>query len=112
MKITEENWSLLKQHYQKTMKSYCSIATVDERGMPNVTPIGSLILKEKGCGCFLDLFTDALSKNIDSNPNICIIYVNTDNFYWLKSLYQGKFVPHVGFKLLGTAGSKRAASPE
>jgi hypothetical protein len=113
MKITEENWPLLKQHYEKTMESgFCSIATVDEQGMPNVTPIGSLILKEKGCGSFFDIFTEALSKNIGSNPNICIVYVNTGKFYWIKSMYKGRFASPVGVKLLGKAGSKRAATPE
>ena len=114
MKITEDNWPLLRQHYQKAMKNvgYCSIGTVDEHGMPNVTPIGSLVLKEKGRGYFFNIFSESLSKNIDNNPNICILYTNIGKLYWLRSLYKGKFVTPVGFKLLGTVGPKRAATSE
>ncbi|MCL2297895.1 MAG: pyridoxamine 5'-phosphate oxidase family protein [Proteobacteria bacterium] len=113
MKITEENWTLLKQHYQKTIKTgACSIGTVDGQGMPNVTPIGSLVLTEKGRGFFFNVFCELLSRNIANNPNICVVYVNVGSFYWLKSLYKGRFVQPVGFKLLGKAGPKRAATSE
>ena len=114
MKITEENWPFVKQNYQNIMKKvrYCSIGTVCESGMPNTTPIGSLILTEKGRGFFFDIFPELLAKNIDNNPNICILLINTDVFFWLKSMFIGKFTQPAGFKLLGTAGPKRAATLE
>ncbi len=45
-----ENWDQVKTLFRKSFVSsfHFSIATVNERGEPHVTPIGSMILGEPG----------------------------------------------------------------
>ncbi len=114
MEITRDKWVKIMEYYAEALKAsrYCSIATVDANGKPNVSPIGSLLLKADFSGFFLDIFTETLSKNIDLNNNVCILFVNTNKLFWMKSLYKNRFEKPSGLKLVGTAGEKRKAAEE
>ncbi|NLI93348.1 MAG: pyridoxamine 5'-phosphate oxidase family protein [Peptococcaceae bacterium] len=114
MEITEDKWVKIMGYYAEALKTsmHCSIATVDANGKPNVSPIGSLILKDDFSGFFFDIFAGTLSKNIDLNNNVCILFVNTGKLFWMKSLYKNRFGKPSGLKLIGTAGDKREAAEE
>ena len=91
---------------------HCSIATVDEQGVPNVTPIGTVFLRDDHSGYFFDAFTSKLASNIESNQNICLMAVNTNTSFWLKSFFKGKFLAPPGVRLYGTVGKLREATEE
>ena len=91
---------------------HCSIATVDEQGVPNVTPIGTVFLRDDHSAYFFDTFTSKLAENIEHNQNICLMAVNTNTSFWLKSFFKGKFLSAPGVRLYGTVGQLREATAE
>ncbi|MFC3192874.1 pyridoxamine 5'-phosphate oxidase family protein [Marinicella sediminis] len=70
---------------------YCSVATVDEAGEPHVSPIGSVVLKDKGSGWFFQKFTKSIPKNAVSCEYATLMAVNDGKWFWLKSLFKGRF---------------------
>ena len=91
---------------------YCSVATVNEQGIPHVTPIGSVVLKDKANGWFFQKFT----KNIPENANNCefatIMAVNAGRWFWLKSLLKGSFKEPPAMRILVKLGQVRPATTE
>jgi len=55
---------------------YCSLASIGPDGMPNATPIGTVFLRDDLTGYYFDHYTKALARNLDSNPNVCVMAVN------------------------------------
>jgi uncharacterized protein len=112
MKITEETWDKITAYYPKLIRSsmYCSIASTDPNGRPNVTPIGTLFLNNNKTGFYFDMHTKVLAQNLEHNPEVCILFVNTSKLLWFRSLLKNKFIQPSGFKLMGTVGNKRQAT--
>lgn len=111
MKITEEKWREIIRYYGD-YKQTSMIGSVNGEGQPNVTPIGSLCLKDDFSGYYFDLFTKELSDNLDRNNNVCVLYVNTGILFWFKSLCINDYKKPPGIKLIGYAGNRRKASAE
>lgn len=111
MKITTETWEKIVKYYDE-LKQISMIGSVNNMGQPNVTPIGSLILKGDCSGYYFDLFTRELSDNLDQNPNVCVLLVQTGKLFWFRSLYADEYKRPPGMKLLGSAGNRREASTE
>ncbi|KZY60084.1 pyridoxamine 5'-phosphate oxidase [Oleiphilus sp. HI0071] len=91
---------------------HCSIATVDDQGMPNVTPIGTVFLRNDFTGYFFDTYTSKLATNLNHSDKACLSAVNTKSSFWLKSLFKGKFLSPPGVRLYGTVGQLREATKE
>ena len=110
----DENWKKIKSVVEAGQSSsiYCSIASISEDGVPNVTPIGTVFLNDDPSGYYFDHYAAALSQNIDRNPNICLMAVNAGKWFWFKSFLGGQFVAPPGVRLYGTAGPRREASAE
>lgn len=111
MKITEDKWKEILKHYGG-MKHTSMIASVSSTGYPNVTPIGSLLLRDDYTSYYFDLFTRELSDNLDQNERVCVLFVETGGLFWLKSLYNNECKKPSGIKLIGSAGKRRKASAE
>lgn len=111
MKITEDNWRAIVRYFGD-YKVTSMIGSVNRAGQANVTPIGSLLLKDDHSGYYFDLFTKELSDNLDQNHNVCVLLVNTGKLFWFKSLIANNYKAPPGIKLIGTAGKKRKASSE
>ncbi len=113
MDITE-NWPALKRLFRASINSsfHYAIASVNESGEPHVTPIGSLILDRPGHGYYFEEFTQQMAKNFSHNPQVCVLAVNSGRWYWLKSLFAGRFKSPPAVRLLGTVGESRAATEE
>lgn len=111
MKITEEKWKEIVNYYGD-YKQTSMIGSINSAGQPNVTPIGSLLLKDDLSGYYFDLFTKELSDNLDQNNNVCVLYVNTGILFWFKSLCTNDYSKPPGIKLIGSAGNRRKASAE
>jgi uncharacterized protein len=90
---------------------HCSIASIGEDGVPTVTPIGTVFLHDHPGGFFFDRYTSTLSRNLDASSKICLMAVNSERFFWLRSLFLGRFTAPPGVRLYGAAGPLREATP-
>jgi hypothetical protein len=108
-----KNWTDIRKHFSKSFGSslHCAIASVDQDNKPTVTPIGSLFLNKDQTGFYFEKFPKNLPKNIESNPHICVLAVNSSKWFWLRSLFKEKFQVYPALKLYGTVGDRRKASP-
>ena len=90
-----------------------TFCTINYDGSPHTAPLGSLVLdKTEPRGYFFEVFTSNTARNLEKNPNICVMAVNSSKAFWLKFLLRGKFSESPGVRLTGTAGKKREATPE
>lgn len=115
MKIKiHKNWNKIRAHFRICIKRnmHVAIASVNESGLPTITPIGSLFLNEDHTGFYFEKFASKLNKNSKTNKNICILGVNTGKWFWIKSLFKGKFSAYPAVKLYGELGEKRDANPK
>lgn len=110
----KKHWKQVKEVIEAGQMStiYCSIASVNPDGTPNVTPVGTVFLRDDMTGYYFEHYSKALSDNLDKNPNICVMAVNAGKWFWLKSLFRGQFTAPPGVRLYGKAGPIRAATPE
>lgn len=108
----ENQWPEIKTLFKESFKSsfHFSIASVGKDGNPHITPIGSIILGDVGKAIYFEKFPTQLPKNIDDNPNISVLAVNSTKFYWLRSLISGKFSTPPAIRLVGKAGNLRDAT--
>jgi len=113
MDITDD-WPLVKRLFRASINSsfHCAIASVKANGEPHVTPIGSLILDRPGHGYYFERFTRQMPENFAQHPEVCVLAVNSDRWYWLKSLLGGRFRTPPGVRLMGTVGEAREATAQ
>ncbi len=105
-------WSEVKKHYRKCQRQNLqhAIATVDELGLPQVTPIGTVFLNNDQTGFYFEMYTKALPDCAKTTKKIAILGVNTSKWYWLKALYKGVFYGPPAIKLYGQLGQRRKAT--
>ena len=89
-----------------------AIASVDPTGAPNVTPVGTLFLREDRTGYFFDQYTNALGRNADAEPRVCLMAVDSGTSFWFRSLLTGRFSAPPGVRLDGTLGARRPATAD
>lgn len=108
----KENWTDVKRIFAQSFKSsfHFSLATVNENGEPHVTPIGSLILRQPGHGIYFEEFTRQLPRNVQNNKQVCVLAVNSSRWFWIKSLFCGRFKSPPAIRLFGTVGEAREAT--
>lgn len=91
---------------------HCAIASIGADGHPHVTPIGSVMLTEPGRGVYLDVINVQLSRNIDRDPRITVMAIDSRRGAWARALVRGRFPEPPGVRLIGTAGPSRAISDD
>lgn len=108
------DWRNIRVHFNKSFRSnfYASIASVDSNNNLTVTPIGSLFLNDNQTGFYFEKFPSKLPTHAKSNKSICVLGVNSNRFYWIKSLFNEKFSTPPAIKLYGELGEKRKATPK
>jgi hypothetical protein len=106
------NWDKIRLHFNKSFRSnfHVSIASVSSNNTPTVTPIGSLFLNSDQTGFYFEKFPSKLPMYSKMNRKICVLAVNSNRWFWLKSLFNGKFNSYPGIKLYGELGEKRKAT--
>jgi hypothetical protein len=106
------NWNEIKSHFDRSFKTnfHVSIASVDENNNPTVTPIGSLFIRNNQTGFYFEKYPTKLPINAEINKNICVLAINSDTWFWLKSLFAGEFKSYPAIKLYGELGEKRKAT--
>lgn len=108
----ETDWHKIRSHFNKSFRSnfYVSISSVDSRNNPHVTPIGSLFLNDNRTGFYFEKFPSKLPLHAGENPAACLLAVNSGSFFWIKSLFKGRFTDYPAIKLYGMLGEKRQAT--
>lgn len=108
-----KNWAEIRAHFNKSFSSnfHVSIASVDKENNPTTTPIGSLFLNKDQTGFYFEKFPSKLPANERFNKNICVLAVNSNTWFWLSSLFKGKFKADPAIKLYGQLGARRTATP-
>ncbi|MBL8297714.1 MAG: pyridoxamine 5'-phosphate oxidase family protein [Rhodanobacteraceae bacterium] len=108
----EQHWPEIQKVLRRGQAStiYCSIATINPDGTPNVTPIGTVFLRGDCTGYYFDQYATALARNLDMNPNVCVMAVNASRAYWVRSLFLGRFLTPPGVRLYGLAQPRRKAT--
>jgi len=108
----KSNWKEIKKHFNRSFRTnfHVSIASVDKDGIPTVTPIGSLFLNNNQTGFYFEKYPKSLPENVNYSTNICALAVNSNTWFWLKSLYTGEFKNYPALKLYGQLGEKREAT--
>ena len=106
------NWSKIRQHFNRSFRSnsHVTIASVDSENNPTLTPIGSLFLNADQTGFYFEKYPTKLSKYARINSKICVLAVNSNKWFWTKSLFRGKFINYPAIKLYGKLGQKREAT--
>ncbi|MEC8444157.1 MAG: pyridoxamine 5'-phosphate oxidase family protein [Pseudomonadota bacterium] len=107
-------WPDIKKTLEQAQASavHCTIATVSPGGMPHITPVGTVFLRDDQTGFFFDHYAVALGDNIDCNPNVCVCAVNVGRWFWLRALVTGQFTATPGVRLYGQAGPARTATED
>ena len=108
----EENWQRIRIHFKKSFSAnmHVSIASVNEENQPTVTPIGSLFLNDNQTGFYFEKFATKLKTNYKTNKKICVLAVNSNRWFWFKSLLNVKFEDYPAIKLYAELGMKREAT--
>ena len=108
----DEHWAEIKQLFRQSFTSsfHYAIATVNEKGEPHVTPIGSLVLGKPGRGLYFEEFPTQLPRNLEQNNQVCVLAVNSSRWFWVKSLIAGKFATLPAVRLYGRVGAVREAT--
>ncbi len=108
----EIHWNEIRRLAVSALQSslHCSIATVDDNGLPHNTPIGSLILNRDCTGVYFERFTTGMPKRFLTNKNISLLLVNSSKLFWLKSLIGGRFKTPLAVRLTGEVGELREAT--
>ena len=109
-----KHWAAIREIFDEAYKSclHFAMATVNEDGSPHVTPIGALFLRENQTGFYFDEYPSKMPENLKRNPRVCILAVNADKLFWVKSLMEGKFLAPPAVRLMGTVGEVREATGE
>jgi len=110
----DTDWPAIKRLFKDSFSSsfHYAISTVTSSGEPHVTPIGSLILGAPGHGIYFEEFPSRLPSNLEGNPKLCVLAVNSSRWYWLKSLIRGHFGQMPAVRLYGKAGKTREATSD
>jgi len=108
------DWKNIRIHFSKSFKSclHVSIASVDLENNPTVTPIGSFFLNKNQTGFYFEKFPSKLPQHAEQNKNICVLGVNSNRWFWIKSLFKVEFKEYPAVKLYGTLGKQRKATEE
>ncbi len=115
MSIGTEDWAKIREICAAASRSsmHFAMGTINEDGSPWVTPIGALILREEpGKAYFFEAFISQTSKNLEREPRMCALAVNSGLMFWVKALRGGRFPAPPGVRLIGRAGTRREATDE
>jgi len=109
-----QNWNKIKEVVERGQRStiYCSVGSINSDGTPNITPIGTVFLRDDQTGYYFDHYTTSLAENLDRDPRLCLSAVDASKSFWLRSFWRGKFIAPPGVRLYGEAGKLREATPE
>ncbi|WP_231395993.1 pyridoxamine 5'-phosphate oxidase family protein [Mycobacterium sp. URHD0025] len=110
--LDDDAWAAIREVVGRAKKStmHCAIASTDSDGGPHITPVGTIFLREDYTGFYFDEYTSALARNVDHDPRVCVMAVDSGRLFWLRSLLAGRFIAPPAVRLYGTVGALRPAT--
>lgn len=110
----ETHWNEIKNSFETHLKSskHCAVASVDNNGVPHITPIGFMFLRDPHNAYYFEQYSQTLPRNIETNNNVCLMTVNSGFMFWFTSLLKGRFASPPGVRLYGKAQARRKASAD
>lgn len=108
------NWKEIKQIFDACISSskHAAIATVSADGMPHITPIGFVFLRDNRTAYYFEQHSKRMPANFQTNRSVCLLLVNSSLFFWISCLFKGKFSSYPGLRLYGTASETRTATKQ
>ena len=108
----KSDWLVIRKHFSRCFRTnfHVAIASMDKENNPTVTPIGSFFLDNNESGFYFEKFPTKLPENSKINKNICVLAVNSNTWFWLTSLFKGRFKSNPAIKLYGQIGERRKAT--
>ena len=110
----ERDWKTIKHAFACgiTSSKHVAIGSVDQFGQPHVTPIGFCFLRDTPAAFYFDQYPQVLSRNIECNRRVCLMSVQSGNFFWMRALQQCRFPSLPGIRLHGEVDDPREATAE
>lgn len=110
----EKEWKRIREHFRRSRQanSHFVISLVDDEGYPRTMPIGSVMLNREPGGYFFEKFTSTFSRYGTPGQKICMLAVNTGRWFWIKSIFKGRFERPPAIRLYGRLGELREGTPE
>jgi hypothetical protein len=108
------NWPQVRTHFRRSWSTnlHVCLASTGSDGSPCASPIGSFFINTDGTAFYFEKYPKSLPAHAaGTNPQVCILAVNSSRWFWLKSLFTGKFSSPPGMKLYGRLGARRQATP-
>jgi uncharacterized protein len=59
---------------------------------------------------YFEEHTRKLRQNVQADPRVCLLLVNSKRWLWLRALYRGRFESPPGMRLTGVASARRPAT--
>lgn len=112
--IDPDVWRTVRRTLARGQASsfHCAIASTAPDGRAHVSPIGSVRLGQPGTGTYLDVFNAQLRRNLEHDPRVTVMAVDSGLRTWARALITGRFATPPGVRLLGEAGPARPATQE
>ncbi|MEU6558904.1 pyridoxamine 5'-phosphate oxidase family protein [Nocardia nova] len=108
----DAEWHRIREIAARGQRStgHFAVASVDPDGRPTITPIGTIFLRADRTAFYFDQYTEALTRNLDADPRVCVMAVDSGSSFWFRSLLTGRFSAPPGIRMYGTAGPRRPAT--
>lgn len=110
----ERNWTRVRAAFEAGIATsrHAAVATVSADGFPHVTPIGFVFLRDDRTAFYFEEYAQRLRENLERDPRVCLMTVDTGAWFWLKSLVKGRFDSPPGVRIKGIAGARRPATDD
>jgi uncharacterized protein len=105
-------WKGIRHLFGRAFRSslHFSMASVTADGLPHVTPIGSLLLREPGHAIYFEEFTSGMPRNFRDRQQVCVLAVRSGLVFWVLALWRGRFHAPPAVRLHGSVGPVRSAT--
>lgn len=112
--LDAEVWKLVRRTVGRGRRTslHCAIASTTPDGDPYVSPIGSVRVGEPGSATYLDVFNAQLRSNLDHDPRVTVMAVDSGWVTWGRALAGGRFTTPPGVRLIGEASPARPATED
>ncbi|WP_405496643.1 pyridoxamine 5'-phosphate oxidase family protein [Nocardia sp. NBC_00511] len=109
---SDVEWARIRQLLDRGRSStgHFAIGSLDPVGGPSITPVGTVFFRDDRSGFYFDQYATGLRRNLDADPRVCLMSVDSGSLYWFRSLLTGRFATPPGVRLYGTAGPRRPAT--
>lgn len=111
----EQDWSDIRAVFVAARRRglHHALATVNDDGTPQVTPIGSLWLHgDRPRAIYFDMFNRRLASNLNARQRVMVMAVDPRYSLWIAAFVRGHFTRHLAIRLAGTVSPRRRPQDE